>query len=456
MSGDSNAALVWQHFPIDARELPSTWAVRATGDVMSDIQSGFPSGKHHREATGVPHLRPMNVDRLGNLDLTDVKYVASDVSPLRVTEGHILFNNTNSPDLVGKTAYVGSRAELAFSNHMTRLRASEAVEPRFAAKYLHFLWVSQYFRHRCTNHVNQASVSGSMLADSVPFLIPPLAEQRRIIAALEEHLSDLDAAVAGLKRARANVLRHESSLLNAALSGANRISASWKEATVGDVAETVTGTTPPVADRKNYGGELPFFKPTDLNAGYMVSRAREHLTAAGARHARRLPVGSVLVTCIGATIGKTGLARVECATNQQINAAIPDTRHVTSEWLFWYFRSPRGQSGIKNSASATTLPILNKSKFAALVVPLPPIDEQRRIVAEIEGALSVAERTAAEINVQLARAARLRQSILKRAFEGKLVPQDPDDEPASALLERTLSESTPRQTGRRRVAVATR
>ena len=79
---------------------------------------------------------------------------------------------------------------------------------------------------------------------------------------------------------------------------------------------------------------------------------------------------------------------------------------------------------------------LSVSKVSELPVPLPPLAEQRRTVAEVERRLSVIRQAEATVEASLARAERLRQNILKQAFSGKLVPQDPDDEPASALLER--------------------
>ncbi len=126
---------------------------------------------------------------------------------------------------------------------------------------------------------------------------------------------------------------------------------------------------------------------------------------------------SVLVTCIGATIGKTGLIRVAGASNQQINAIIPNEK-IISEYLYYVCISPQFQKSIKDNASATTLPILNKSKFEELPIPLPPLGEQQRIVTEVERRLSVVGEVEFAVEVGLARAARLRQSVLKSAFEG--------------------------------------
>ena len=85
-------------------------------------------------------------------------------------------------------------------------------------------------------------------------------------------------------------------------------------------------------------------------------------------------------------------------------------------------------------------PRLNLQEIKAIALPLPPLAEQRRIVAEVERRLSVIQKTEATVEASLARAERLRQSILKQAFSGKLLPQDPDDEPASVLLERIKAE----------------
>src|SRR5204863_10010389 len=109
--------------------MPLTWAESDVQGVAAEIKPGYASGEHNDQARGVPHLRPMNISRDGRLDMSEVKYV-KDSSIVRVRQGDVLFNNTNSPVLVGKTAFVGLHGELAFSNHMTRIVPSEGVDAK--------------------------------------------------------------------------------------------------------------------------------------------------------------------------------------------------------------------------------------------------------------------------------------------------------------------------------------
>ncbi len=210
---------------------------------------------------------------------------------------------------------------------------------------------------------------------------------------------------------------------------------SWVWTTLGEIGDIVTGNTPSKDISDYYGGEIPFFKPADLDQGINTSTSKDHLTELGFEQSRQLPAKSVLVTCIGATIGKTGLISTDGSCNQQINAIVP-TIAILSTFLYYICVSDYFQQEIKENASATTLPILNKNNFAALLIPLPPLPEQRRIVAEIERWLSligVIESGKASLQTSVKQA---KAKILDLAIHGKLVPQDPADEPASELLRR--------------------
>ena len=209
----------------------------------------------------------------------------------------------------------------------------------------------------------------------------------------------------------------------------------WVWTTVGEIGDVVTGNTPSKDNLDFYGGNIPFFKPTDLEQGVDTKFSNDRLSLLGYEASRKLPANTVLVTCIGATIGKTGLISVEGSCNQQINAIIP-TKSVVPYFLYYTCVSEYMQNEIKNNASATTLPILNKGNFSKIAFPLPPLEEQKRIVFEIERWLSfvdVVERGKSDLQTTISQA---KSKILDLAIHGKLVPQDPNDEPASELLKR--------------------
>jgi type I restriction enzyme S subunit len=292
----------------------------------------------------------------------------------------------------------------------------------------------------------QALTKEKILDFDVP--LPPLDQQKRIVAEIEKQFSRLDEAVANLKRVKANLKRYKAAVLKAAVEGRlveteaerarragrpgvrgqeatkpapNSCNASSKPAAASGKARANTKNpprpTPPTCPNCRRGGcGRRIFKPTDLDAGESVVLAREHLSEKGAAKGRLLPAGSVLVTCIGATIGKTGLARVNCTTNQQINAVTPDGSLVNSEFVYAWTVSPSGYKQILDNSSATTLPILNKSKFEALGIPLPPLAEQHRIVAEVDRRLSLLRVTEAQVDANLRRAEHLRQSILSQSL----------------------------------------
>ena len=205
--------------------------------------------------------------------------------------------------------------------------------------------------------------------------------------------------------------------------------------TLGEIGEIITGNTPSKDNKEYYGGNIPFFKPTDLEQGIDTKFSNDKLSQLGFESSRKLPANTVLVTCIGATIGKTGLISVEGSCNQQINAIVP-TKSIIPYFLYYACVSEYMQNEIKSNASATTLPILNKGNFSKIAFPLPPLEEQKRIVSEIERWMlfvKVVESGKSDLQKIIIQA---KSKILDLAIHGKLVPQDQNDEPASELLKR--------------------
>ncbi|WP_281085044.1 restriction endonuclease subunit S, partial [Segatella bryantii] len=218
---------------------------------------------------------------------------------------------------------------------------------------------------------------------------------------------------------------------------------SWEWCRIGFLGDVVTGGTPSKQNSDYYGNDYPFYKPGDLDKGINISSSVDGLSIKGYEASRQLKANSVLVTCIGATIGKTGLILKEGACNQQINAIMP-YNGINPKYIYYVISAPSIQTIIRKDAGQTTLPIMNKSNFSKLVLPIPSINEQIRIVQKIEEVLphikdyGEAYEEETKLNAELPE--KLKKSILQEAIMGKLGTQDPNDEPASVLLDRIREE----------------
>ena len=152
---------------------------------------------------------------------------------------------------------------------------------------------------------------------------------------------------------------------------------------------------------------------------------------------KRLEVSpnDVLLSCSG-SVGRSCVAPPGLKFTLVRSVAVLKPTLEMGKFLSIALRSPLLQSQIDTKKTQTAQANIFQGKIKTLVLPLPPFAEQTRIVAEVERRLSVIDELEMQVEANLKRAERLRQAILKRAFEGKLVSQDPNDEPASALLER--------------------
>jgi len=183
----------------------------------------------------------------------------------------------------------------------------------------------------------------------------------------------------------------------------------WPLKRLAELGAVSTGSTPRTAEPRFYGGDLPFVTPSELDTGLPVTTTPRTLTDEGAAEARVLPEGSVMVCCIG-SLGKTGIAGRSVATNQQINSVVFDRDKVWPRFGFYACRLLKPK--LDCMAPATTLPIVSKSKFAELTIPVPPLAEQRRI-AEV---LDRAEALRAKRRAALAQLDSLTQSLFVDLF----------------------------------------
>jgi type I restriction enzyme S subunit len=392
------------------------------------------------------------------------------------------------------------------------LRASEMVLPK---------WIAHFVSQSSVRRDAQRSMTGTAGQLRVPALwlneqelpIPPLAEQSRIVTEIEELFSDLDAGVAALKRAKANLKRYRASVLKSAVEGklteqwrakhpaiepasallarillerrqkweADQLAKfaaakkeppknwrdkyieplhetgrfelpeSWTWASTLEICERVeNGNTPPPNEMFEGDGEVPFIKVYNLTKNGSLDFSVKPTFVSQVTHetllgrSRILP-NDVLMNIVGPPLGKVSVVPSdypEWNTNQAVvlfrasMAVLP--RYLAAclmcdDVMFWITRTARATAGQSN---------ISVGNSRILPIPIPPAREQAVIVETLDETLSQIDAAEKQIEHGLLRAARLRQSILKRAFEGKLVPQDPKDEPASALLERLRTSRT--------------
>ena len=160
------------------------------------------------------------------------------------------------------------------------------------------------------------------------------------------------------------------------------IPASWCWAMLANVCDIITGSTPSKVHPEYYGGDFPFYKPSDLDAGRHVAVPSEYLTEAGRDVSRIIPKNSTAICCIG-SIGKSGYIEREGTTNQQINTAIP-LEGLYPLYLYYFCNSTFFVDNLSADSSAITIAIVNKSKLGKILISIPPYQEQLRIVSKIE------------------------------------------------------------------------
>ncbi len=324
----------------------------------------------------------------------------------------------------------------------------------------------------------QQNISQTILK-AWPIPIAPMPEQGRIVAAIVEQFSRLDAGVAALERARRNLKRMRAAVLHAAVTGrlvetergvepaesiVHKIKMSrksdsqkrdsvdvsgdlpslpdgWCWTTIGELFDVFVGSTPSRNDPRLWAGEVPWVSSGEV-AFNRIRMTREHISeaAVGNKDTRLHPPGTVMLAMIGEgkTRGQAAILDIEAAHNQNCASIRVSATPVLPEYVYWVLTERYERTRIM--ASGGNQPALNSKRVKAISLPLPPIETQKLIVAEIERRETILAATLSVLDRMASRSAALRSSILSSAFSGKLVAQDVNDEPASILLERIAAE----------------
>lgn len=277
------------------------------------------------------------------------------------------------------------------------------------------------------------------------FPLPPLAEQRRIVAKLDALTARLARARAELDRVPVLAAQLRAQTLNDAFCGRTRSCrvplADWHMLPASEACDKVqSGGTP----KAGFAAEgIPFFKVYNI-VGQKIAFDYKPQYVAKNVHKTELKKsiaypGDVMMNIVGPPLGKVAIVPdqfEECNFNQALTVFRPSER-VTSNWLYYFLCSGRSVASVVGETRGIAGQVnISLSQCRSFEIPVPPIGEQERIVADIQADFARADRLEAEATRARGLLDRLESAILARAFRGELVPQDPNDEPAEALLAR--------------------
>jgi len=184
----------------------------------------------------------------------------------------------------------------------------------------------------------------------------------------------------------------------------------WEWVRLGELGEAQTGTTPPKKDSENFGNHIPFIGPGDIK-NYVIDYSGEGLSEIGISRGRLIEKDSVLMVCIGGSIGKHAVNDRNISCNQQINTITPYKRDSV-KYLFYTMGTQYFQKMVLSQAGGSATPIINKQKWSSIPVPLPPAIEQRRIVAKIDQLMARCDELEKQIDAAAGRQTALLNAVM--------------------------------------------
>jgi type I restriction enzyme, S subunit len=453
------------------------WRTVKIGDIAAEVRYGS-SSKTDENPDGVPVIRMGNIIN-GSLDFEKLKYLPSEHPefPLLLLEpGDILFNRTNSAELVGKTAvYRGYPIKCSFASYLIRVRLNEGI-PEWVSYYLNSSYGRSWIKTVVSQQCGQANVNGSKLKElEIPF--PPVEEQRRIVARIEELFSRLDAGVAALRHAKAQLQRYRQSVLAAAVTG--QLTQAWREQhpdteTAAEYLKAIlkkrrgmwegrrkyaepatpdTDDLPKLPSSWTWATVAQQSDPDErsISDGPFGSKLKSsHYTDSGPRVFRLQNIGDgffkdeyahiseehfktlsnhgifsgdLLIKALGIPAHQTcmvppgvgpAIVKADCIRFKVFEP------YINPKFALLALNSHPVRARSEKLIHGVGRPRLNGSEIKQIALPFPPLAEQHQIVAEVEARTTAIDHLEAELDRQITRSNRLRQSILASAFSGTL------------------------------------
>jgi len=404
------------------RPLPQGWGWTTLGESCDIVLGQSPSSDTYNiDGNGLPFYQ--GKAEFGDLYPTPEKWCSS---PKKIAEENDILITVRAP--VGPTNLCPEKS--CIGRGLAAIRPRNGMPTKF---FLYFLrYIEKEWDSKATGTTFKA-ITGDVLRDQeIP--LPPLPEQERIVARLEELLSDLEAGVAALELVRAGVKRFKASVLKAACEGKllesrgavsseSGLPEGWRWATVGEVSQKIQYGTSEKANLDDSG--IPVLRMGNVQDGELDYTNLKYLLEDVVPDNLILEPGDLVFnrTNSAELVGKTAIYKSNHpkATFASYLIRVKMVSDCSPDYVSYYINSVHGRSYISSVVSQQVGQAnVNGTKLSNMPIPLPPTEEQRRIVAEVERRLESARAVESAVEVELKRARRLRQAVLRSAFEGRL------------------------------------
>lgn len=477
-------------------EIPGSWTLSCIGDIGQVMSGGTPSTKDSSNfGEDINWITPADLSKNDGIYITkgarslSLKGLTQSSAKL-LPERSIIFSSR------APIGYVAIATEpFATNQGCKNLVPSSYIDNKYIYYYL---LSAKTLAESVASGTTFLEISAKGFA-SLPIPIPPLKEQKRIVDKLEELFSDLDVATEDLLKAKKKLQKYRMSILNAAVTG--ELTKEWREehpVLKGDkeeylkkvdqsrkdkndlyqkklnkrrklkppveIPQDVSQSLPPIPsqwtwitlDRVTWSvKDGPHYSPKYVEEGIpFISGGNVRPTGVDFETAKRISldlhkelstrckpeIGDILYT----KGGTTGIARVNTYPiefNVWVHVAVLKlTEHIEPFYVQHILNSPFCYTQAQKYTHGVGNQDLGLTRMIKIILPLPPVDEQKVIVSKVENVMSILDYLEKELSKTEQQIRKFRSSILQKAFSGQLVPQDPNDEPASVLLERIKAE----------------
>lgn len=417
---------------LNVNELPEGWVLKELKEVCKAVTGTTPP-KNDLENYGndIPFVKPPQLFDQPIRDAPEkLSKKGADLARILPVNSVLVTCIGN----LGRTAI--NFSPVAFNQQINALIPYSNLD----GKFLFYQAQSPSFRNQL-EHLSSATtvaIVNKGKFETIKVALPPLPTQHAIVTKIEEIFSELDHGVAQLKTARAQLKVYKQAVLKWAFEGRltnevvkeGELPEGWKWVKTGDVINTINnGYTPTKEFLSEGSGEIPFIKVYNLNFDGTLNFKKNPTYIPNAVHQKDLKrsicyPGDVLINIVGPPLGKVSVVTdqfPEWNINQAIVLFRPNEK-VTSKFIVYLMQNSVTINWLENTSKATAGQWNVKvSTCREIPMPLPPLPEQHRIVSEIERRLSVCDKMEEVIGESLRQAEVIRQGVLKRAFEGRLV-----------------------------------